>query len=192
MAETLVFPVQLKTLKGFAADLPRCHSGRVSTVEDPEEGIDLAVAAFQADGAWLVDDLAANHLGDIDGVASALRRFPSDAGALAMIAVDEDFFVLVRVRGTETHVLLSDVTAADEWELAASAVEHLGLPMPEDDDEPEPAGELDLLADLGVSAAELGELLDDDELYPDEILSDVARMLGFGERFDEVAGLASA
>ena len=56
-----------------------------------------------------------------------------------------------------------------------------------------PASDVRLLADLGVSAVDLGELLDEeDDLYPDEVLSDVARQLGFGELFDEAVGLASA
>ena len=130
---------------------------------------------------------------DVERLAHALRRFPSDGGAVGLVAVDEDFFLIVRVAGTTTRVLLSDVTAADEWELAASAVEALGLPAPEEDDEQVPAGDLDLLADLGVSAMDMGVLLDEeDDLYPDEVLSDVARRLGFGELFDEAVGLASA
>ena len=67
-------------------------------------------------------------------------------------------------------MLLSDVTAAAEWELAASAVEFLHLPMPEDEDEPEAAGDLDLLGDLGLHAMDLAALLDDEDLYPDEML----------------------
>ena len=169
----------------------------MSTEVEPDEGLDLAVAAYVREGEWRVDDLAPNHLGDVTEVASALRHLPGvatgESAALAMIAVDEDFFIVVRVQGVDTHVLLSDVTAAGEWEIAASAMDFLGLPLSEDDeDEPEPAGELDLLGDLGVSAAEMGELLDDEELYPDEMLSDVARMLGFGELFDEAVGLTSA
>ncbi len=109
-----------------------------------------------------------------------------------MIAIDEDFFVIVRVAGPMTRVLLSDVTAADEWELASSAVDFLGLPMPEDEDDQVPAGDLDLLGDLGMHAMDMGVLLDDFELYPDEMLSDVARRLGFGSLFDEAVGLASA
>jgi hypothetical protein len=38
----------------------------------------------------------------------------------------------------------------------------------------------------------MGVLLDDFDLYPDEMLSDVARRAGFGAQFDEVVGLASA
>jgi putative tRNA adenosine deaminase-associated protein len=89
-------------------------------------------------------------------------------------------------------VLLSDVTAGDEWELAESALEFLGLPTPEEDDSPEPAGDLDLLSDLGMSAVDMGELIDDVDLYPDEMLSEIARQLGFGERFDDSVGLEPA
>lgn len=162
-----------------------------------DDGVDFAVAAFRADGEWRVEDLTHDHLGDIATLASALRRFPGDAGALAMVAIDEDFFVLVRVEGADTRVLLSDITAADEWELAGSAVEHLGLPVPDgldddDDVDPVPAGHLDLLSDLGMPAMDLGVLLDDPDLYPDEILSEVAGRLGFGELFDDIVGFASA
>ena len=160
---------------------------------DGTDGIDFALAAYRADDAWHLDELVHEVLVDVDSVAHALRRFPGDAGAVALVGVDEDFFLIVRVDGTRTRLLLSDVTAAGEWELAASAVESLGLPAFEEDDEQVPAGDLDLLADLGMNATEMGELLDEEEdLYPDEVLSDVARALGFGELFDEAVGLASA
>ena len=86
------------------------------------------------------------------------------------------------------------MTAADEWELASSAIEFLKLPESEleDEDEQVPAGDLDLLGDLGMHAMDMGLLLDDVELYPDEMLWDVARRLGFGEQFDDAVGLTSA
>ena len=152
----------------------------------------LAVVVFREDGVWQVQELAHDVLGDIETLAHALRRFPGDGGAVGMVAVDEDFFVLVRVAGPTTRVLLSDITAADEWELAGSAVEFLGLPMPEDEDDPVPAGDLDLLGDLGMHAMDMGVLLDDYDLYPDEMLSDIARRLGFGKLFDDAVGLTSA
>ena len=156
------------------------------------EGIDFAVAAYREEGVWQVQELAHTILTDIERLAAGLRRFPGDGGAVGMVAVDEDFFVIVRVAGAHARVLLSDVTAADEWELAASAVEFLGLPLPEDDDDQVPAGDLDLLHDLGVAAADMGVLLDDVERYPDELLSDVARRVGFGPQFDEAVGLSQA
>lgn len=159
---------------------------------DQQDGVDFALAAYREEGVWQVQELAHDVLTDVEALSHALRRFPGDGGALGMIAVDEDFFVIVRVAGSRTRVLLSDVTAADEWELAASAVEFLGLPEPEEDDEQQPAGDLDLLGDLGMQAMDMGVLIDDYDLYPDEMLSDVARRLGFGSLFDEAVGLASA
>jgi putative tRNA adenosine deaminase-associated protein len=156
------------------------------------DGVDFALAAYREEGVWQVQELAHDVLEDIHTLAHALRRFPGDGGALGLVAIDEDFFVLVRVAGASTRVLLSDVTAADEWELARSAVEFLGLPMPEDDDDQVPAGDLDLLGDLGMHAMDMGVLLDDYDLYPDEMLSDITRRLGFGALFDEAVGLASA
>jgi putative tRNA adenosine deaminase-associated protein len=157
------------------------------------EGIDFAMAAYREEGVWQVQELAHGLLEDIESLASALRRFPGDHGALGLVAIDEDFFILVRVTGPMTRILLSDITAADEWDLARSALETLGLPLPEDDDDDQvPAGDLEILGDLGVPAMDLALLLDDFELYPDEMLSDIARRLGFGPQFDEAAGLTSA
>ena len=155
-------------------------------------GVDFALAAFVEDGDWQVQDIATPAFDTIEALSHALRQVASDSGAVGMVAVDEDFFVLVRVTGSTTRVLLSDVTAADEWELAQSVIDFLGLPAPEDDDVEVPAGDLDLLADLGLHAIDMGALLDDVELYPDEMLSDIARRLGFGELFDDAVGLASA
>ena len=159
-----------------------------------DDGIDFALAAFREAGDWQVQDLAHDQLGDVETISHALRRLPGDGGAVALVAVDEDFFVIVRVVGVATRVLLSDVTAAEDWDLAESALEFLGLPELELEDEQNqvPAGDLDLLGDLGFQELEMGMLLDDVDLYPDELLSDVARRLGFGEQFDDAVGLTSA
>ena len=159
---------------------------------DLPDGVDFALAAYREEGVWRVDDLAHDVVEDVGTLVHALRRFPGDGGAVGMVAFDEDVFIIVRVAGAATRLLLSDITAAEEWELASSAVDFLGLPPPEDEDEQLPAGDLDLLGDLGVSAMDMGVLLDDVDLYPDEMLSDIARRLGFGEQFDAAAGLTSA
>jgi putative tRNA adenosine deaminase-associated protein len=157
-----------------------------------DDDVDFALAAYREEGVWQVQEVARPVLDSVDSLAHALRRFPGDGGAVGMVAVDEDFFVIVRVAGASTRVLLSDVTAAEEWELASSVVEFLGLPTPDDDDEQAPAGDLGLLGDLGMHAMDMGVLLDDDDLYPDEMLSDIARRLGFGRLFDDTVGLTSA
>jgi putative tRNA adenosine deaminase-associated protein len=160
----------------------------MSEMTDAEvDQIDLAVVAYREEGDWYVQELPDRALEDVAGIAHELRRYPGENGALAMIAVDEDFVLLVRAQGDQVRVLLSDASAATDWVLARSAVQHLGVHV--DDDEEEPAGDLGLLADLGFAAADMGALLDDYDLYPDEVLSEIARRLGFGDRFDDIADL---
>jgi putative tRNA adenosine deaminase-associated protein len=159
---------------------------------EQSDGVDFALAAYREDGEWQLQEIASPAFESVDSLSHALRRLPGEGGAVGMVAVDEDFFVIVRVEGSSTRVLLSDVTAAEEWELARSAVDFLGLPPDDDEEEQVPAGDLDLLGDLGMHAVDLAVLLDDVELYPDEMLSDVARRLGFGELFDDAVGFTSA
>ena len=159
------------------------------------DDVDFAVAAFRQHGEWTVDQLTREHLVDAETLADALRRLPGDSGAIAMIGLDDDYFLLARVTGSRLRLLVSDIAAAEVSELAASALELLGIAPPVDEDEDAeavPAGDLDILGDLGMHAMDMAVLLDDFDLYPDEVLSDIARKVGFGEPFDEAVGLASA
>jgi putative tRNA adenosine deaminase-associated protein len=156
------------------------------------EGIDFAFVAYREEGQWQVEQLMLDQVEDVDTLATELRRWPGDGGALGLISVDEDFFLLVRVAGASTKVLLSDVTAATDWPIARSALEYLELPLPEDEDDPVPAGDIDILADLGMGAMDMGALLDDLDLYPDEMLGDIATRLGFGVAYDEAVGVPAS
>lgn len=153
------------------------------------EGIDFAVVAYREEGQWQVEPINVEKIEDIDSFAAELRRWPGDGGSLGMISVDEDFFVLVRVAGARAQVLLSDVTAATDWPIARSALEFLELPAPDDEDDQEPAGDMGILADLGMGPMDMGALLDDYDLYPDEMLADIAAKVGFGAQFDETVGV---
>ena len=159
---------------------------------DQIDAVDFALAAYREEGDWQVQELAHDVLEDLHTLSHALRRFPGDGGAVGMVAIDEDFFIIVRVAGASTRVLLSDITAADEWELARSVVDFLALPDVEEVDDQVPAGDLDLLGDLGMHAMDMAVLIDDFDLYPDEMLSEVARRLGFGRLFDDAVGLTNA
>jgi putative tRNA adenosine deaminase-associated protein len=155
------------------------------------EGVDFAVVAYREEGVWQVEMLAEDSFGDLEQLAEQLRRWPGDGGSLGLVSVDEDFFLLVRVLGARMKVLLSDVTAATDWPIARSAVDYLNLPLPGDEDEQMPAGDLGIVADLGMPAMDMGALLDDYDLYPDEMLADIAARIGFGRQFDEAVGVAA-
>lgn len=155
-------------------------------------GVDFALVAYREEGVWQVQELASDAVGDLDGFAHELRRWPGDGGSIGLVSVDEDFFLLVRVLGARTKILLSDITAATDWPIAKQAVEELELPQPDDEDDQAPAGDLAIVADLGMDAMDMGALLDDLELYPDEMLSDIAGRLGFGPLYDQAVGVAAS
>ncbi len=154
------------------------------------DAIDFALAAFREEGIWQVQEVTPQSLESAASLADALRRLPGDGGALGLLAMDEDFFIIVRVAGPQTRMLLSDITAADEFDFARSVLEFLGVPQVEDDEQV-PAGDLDIVGELGLPAMDMALLIDNFDLYPDEMLSEVARHLGFGTEFDEAVGIAS-
>ena len=116
------------------------------------EGVDFALVAFREEGVWQLQELDPERAADLDGFAAELRRYPGDGGSLGLVSIDEDFFLMVRVLGAEVRILLSDVTAATDWPIARSVVEHLELPLPDDEEDQEPAGDLGIVADLGMHA----------------------------------------
>jgi putative tRNA adenosine deaminase-associated protein len=84
-------------------------------------------------------------------------------------------------------MMISDVTYALDYDVASEFVEVMDLDFPEEEDEPTPAGDLDLLSDLGVDEMELLIILEDPELYPDEALEAIANRLGFGDQLNKLA-----
>ena len=153
-----------------------------------EDDVDFAVAAYHDDGEWQVVELNPSLGEDVEELSDALGRFPSDVGVLGLVSMNDDFFVILRRSGTRVRAMLSDVTAVTDWPLATGVADLMDLPDPDDEDDPQPAGDLELLSDLGMPGMDLGVLCDDDDLYPEDILRDVADRLGFGDAFEAVIG----
>jgi putative tRNA adenosine deaminase-associated protein len=54
---------------------------------------------------------------------------------------------------------------------------------PEDLDTMQPAGDLEMFADLGLGSMELSLICSDLDAYPDELLAQIATRIGFGPQF---------
>ena len=145
---------------------------------------DFGIIAWHEDGRWNVSELT--HSRDLGSIMDQLNSQATNGGAIALIAIEEDYFVVARALGSQMQMMISDVTYALESDLAADLLEMLDLPFPEEDDDSQPGGDIDLLSDLGMSAMELEALCDDPELFPDEQLDAIASKLGFGNQFAEL------
>ena len=146
--------------------------------------VDFGCIAWHEDGRWNAATLSSTR--DIGSVIDSLKAQPTNGGAIALIAIEDEFVIIARALGDQMQMMISDVTYALDYEVAAELIEVLDLEFPEEEDESQPGGDLDLLNDLGVSQMELLTILDDPELYPDEQLEALANRLGFGDQFNQV------
>jgi putative tRNA adenosine deaminase-associated protein len=153
---------------------------------------DFAVIVYREEDTWEAEVLPVALTEDLDGLIHALKQQPSVGGTIGLAAVGDDFFVALRVLGAQVSVFLSDVTAAVDWTLARQALDHLGIPLPDDEelDQVLPAGDLSIFADLGVDEMELGALSGDLDLFPDEVLASLAGRLGFGHAVERALDAA--
>jgi len=84
---------------------------------------------------------------------------------------------------------LSDITAAEEFTIARQALDRAGGDLDDSPSDPEdvwPAGDLGIFRDLGLDERELGLILDDVDLWADEMLSAIADRIGVGAEFARV------
>jgi putative tRNA adenosine deaminase-associated protein len=157
------------------------------------ESDDVAVVVYREDDTWDVDLLPPALNEDLAGLIAVLRQQPSICGTIGLAAVEDDFFVAVRVVGGQATVFLSDLTAAVDWPLARQVMAYLDLDVPEDDDDLDqvlPAGDLSIFADLGLDEMDLGMIAGNLDLFPDEALAIIARKLGFGQAYERALTLA--
>lgn len=151
-------------------------------VKKPVAG--FAVAVVREDGRWRCSALDPDVLTSLDAAITALAKTRSTGAVFGLLAVDDEFFVIVRPSPRGPSLLLSDAAAALDYDIAADVLDLLRAEAPDEDDESIwPEGDLDILADLGMPAPELEVIAGEADLYPDEQLQMIAQRCGFGTEF---------
>jgi putative tRNA adenosine deaminase-associated protein len=123
-------------------------------------GSDVAFAEESRIGALLLGDVA-SPLAELDAVDVAVVR----SGALADVDVDAD-----------------DLDAAGAASSIGRGPATSGEPVADVD----PAGDPELLADLGVPAAKLIELCSQEGMLPSDITAEVCQAIGCGDEVEEL------
>ncbi|WP_215548243.1 tRNA adenosine deaminase-associated protein [Amycolatopsis sp. CA-230715] len=144
----------------------------------------FAMAVVREDGRWRCSALDNAALAELDAAITALAKMRSTGAVFGLLAVDEEFFVIVRPSPRGASLLLSDAAAALDYDIAADVLDLLRVDPPDEEDESVwPEGDLEILADLGLPGAELQVIVGEVELYPDEQLQMIAQRCGFENEF---------
>ncbi|WP_067696247.1 tRNA adenosine deaminase-associated protein [Nocardia jejuensis] len=154
---------------------------------DDVEG--FAVAVVREEANWKVTPLSAAALNSLSAAEHELRDLRSSGAVFGLLDIDDEFFIILRPGPTGSRILLSDATAAIDYDIAADVLEQLNVEIPDidpdelDDIEPWEEGDLGVLSDLGLPEPVLAVILAETDLYPDEQLGMIARSLGFADEY---------
>ena len=149
-----------------------------------EDDVDLVVAVYREDGKPVAVPMDYDLANDLDELIRQLGRLPGDSGADGFVSVAGEFFVICRVRGRTVEVLLSDVTAANDWPIARDVVDYLGEEVPDEEDEPAPLGDLEMFSAAGLRGFEMEAIATNYDEDSDELLAQIAKKLKISAEFD--------
>ena len=157
--------------------------------EGDEGPYGFAVAVVHENAQWRCAPMSSKALISLSAAETELRELRSAGAVFGLLDIDDEFFLIVRPAPAGTRLLLSDATAALDYDIAAEALEKLDADIaPEDleDADPFEEGDLGVLSDVGLPDAVLSVILDETDLYPDEQLGRIAREMGFAEELSAV------
>ena len=149
----------------------------------------FAVAVVHENATWRCSPMSAKALTSLSAAETELRELRSAGAVFGLLDIDDEFFLIVRPAPSGTRLLLSDATAALDYDIAAEALEKLDADIAAEDledSDPFEEGDLGVLADVGLPDAVLSVILSETDLYADEQLGRIAREMGFAEEFSAV------
>lgn len=154
-----------------------------------EEPDGFAVAVVRENATWRCSPMSPKALTSLSAAETELRELRSAGAVFGLLDVDDEFFLIVRPAPSGTRLLLSDATAALDYDIAAEALEKLDADIAQEDledSDPFEEGDPAILADVGLPEAVLSVILGEIDLYADEQLGRIAREMGFAEEFSAV------
>jgi putative tRNA adenosine deaminase-associated protein len=144
----------------------------------------FGVAVVREDGKWHVSAMRPAALTSLAAAETELRELRSAGAVFGLLYIDDDCFIIMRPAPAGTRLLLSDATAALEYDIAAEVLDRLDIEIDEqelEDADPFEEGDIGLLSDLGLHDDVLGVIVTDPELFADEQLARIAREMGFAD-----------
>ncbi|KQR99769.1 tRNA adenosine deaminase [Williamsia sp. Leaf354] len=152
----------------------------------------FAVAVVREEGKWTVSAMDNAALSSLDDAEKSLKQMRSAGAVFGLLDVDDEFFVVIRPAPSGSRLLVSDATAAIDYDIAADVLDAINIDVPDidsddlDDVEPWEEGDLGVLADLGLPDSVMSVIVGDTDLYADEQIGMIAARLGFADELGRV------
>ena len=149
----------------------------------------FGVAVVREDGKWRCSAMRRAALNSLSAAETELRELRSAGAVFGLLDVDDEFFVIVRPAPAGTRLLLSDATAALDYDIAAEVLDTLDADIDDEDLEdtdPFEEGDLGLLADIGLPEGVLGVIIADEESEIEEQITAIAERMGFADELSAV------
>ncbi|MBJ8346166.1 tRNA adenosine deaminase-associated protein [Antrihabitans sp. YC2-6] len=163
-----------------------------ATSDDYDDLEGFGVAVVREEGKWRCTPMTSAALTSLSVAETELRELRSAGAVFGLLDVDDEFFVVLRPAPSGTRLLISDATAAIDYDIAAEVLDAINVEIPDidpdelDDVEPWEEGDLGVLADLGLPEPVLAVIVAETDLYPDEQLGMIAARLGFANELSAV------
>ncbi len=168
----------------------------------------FAAAVARGKNGWTAAELELAGTSDIDEVVDLLRDAEPDAEvSLLFVEADDQYLAILRLdEGEDLRVFGSDSAFADENKLGALLLADVETPALELDDpaqdddadeeedeerpaadpDADPVGDLEILADLGISSNRLLTLCGLDGMLPADVTAEICQKLGCGDELEEL------
>ena len=149
-----------------------------------------ALGVMLEGGAWHITRLADTALTSLDDAARQVRSLRTEGASFGLVDVDHEFFVILRPGPSGMRLLLSDATAALDYDLAADVLDELNVEVPDlsdeelEDTDPWGEGDMAILEDLGLPEGVLEIIVSETDLYADEQLQSVAERMDFADELE--------
>ncbi|MFF4771682.1 tRNA adenosine deaminase-associated protein [Microtetraspora fusca] len=151
----------------------------------------FSAAFMKTDGGWTgaeVDLSSAEIADDLGDAVQEALGLEGDELVLLCVEVEDEWFAIVRYENDlDLRVFLSDAQSGLSDPLGEIFTDLAGVAVDRESSDlgVRPAGDFELLADLGVSSEELLELSVEEGL-PADVLSVIAERLSFADELDRL------
>lgn len=163
----------------------------------------FAAAVVRESESWSAFELSLTDAADVEDVAERLRDLrPAAEVSLLFVESDDSYLVIMRLdNGDDLRVFGSDSAFADESRIGKLLLGDISQPALDldldaaaDDDaadrklaaDVDPAGDAELLTDLGVTGSRLLKLCRHEGMLPSDITAEVCQSIGCGDEVEEL------